>query len=76
MQYRRDWNMRMTFLSFMKLLPKVITLLLLTILMYSFFALLLVKIYKNHFYSCSDYSASASTIYTKWDCYDWGGDWV
>lgn len=69
--------MRMTFLSFVQLLPKVISLLAVTILMYSFFALILVKVYKNYFFSCSDYYPGASQqIKTKWDCYQWGGNWI
>lgn len=69
-KYKRDWNMRMTFLSFVQLLPKVISLLAVTILMYSFFALILVKVYKNYFFSCSDYyPAAVNLIKTKWDCY-------
>ena len=68
--------MRMTVLSFMQLLPKVLTLLTVTIAMYSFFALILVKLYKNYFYSCSNYYATNATIVTQADCFDWGGDWI
>lgn len=69
--------MRMTVLSFMKLLPKVLTLLTVTIVMYSFFALILVKCYKNYFYSCANnYASTGLDIKTKLDCLNWGGDWI
>lgn len=76
LQYRNNWNMRMTVLSFMQLLPKVLTLLTVTILMYSFFALILVKVYKNYFFSCQNSFSGSGSIVTKADCFDWGGDWV
>lgn len=44
--------MRITIVGFWKLLPKVINLLGGTLLIYGFFAILLVKIYKNDFYYC------------------------
>lgn len=47
MKYKADWNMRITFQSLIQLLPKVCTLLTITIVIYSYFALVLVKVYKN-----------------------------
>ena len=67
--------MRMTFHSFVALLPKVLTLLTVTIMMYSYFALILVKAYKDDFYNCENEYEGAS-ISTKYDCMQWGGDWV
>ena len=56
LRYKSNWEMRMTFHSFVQLLPKVLTLLAITILMYGYFALVLVKVYKDDFYSCVNYS--------------------
>jgi hypothetical protein len=61
--------------AFTKLIPKVVNLLLITILMYGFFAIILVKLYKNDFYYCDNYYSS-STISTKLDCLSWGGNWI
>ena len=44
--------MRITLVGFRKLLPKVANLLIGTLIIYGFFAILLVKIYKNDFYFC------------------------
>lgn len=74
-RYKTDWGMRMTFHSFVALLPKVFTLLTVTILMYSYFALILVKTYKDDFFSCHNHLPTA-TINTQNDCLMWGGDWV
>ena len=75
LRYKHDWGMRMTFHSFVQLLPKVLTLLSVTILMYSYFALILVKTYKDDFYNCTNYDSSQEIV-TKNDCLLWGGDWV
>ena len=75
LRYKYDWGMRMTFHSFVQLLPKVLTLLSVTILMYSYFALVLVKSYKNDFYNCVNYDSSQKIV-TKNDCLLWGGDWI
>ena len=75
LRYRRDWSMRMTTHAFFQLLPKVFKLLAVTITFYMFFALILVKTYKDDFYYCENYY-SISTILTKNDCLSWGGDWI
>jgi len=41
--------------GFWKLLPKVFNLLVITITMYGFFAIILVKLYKGDFYYCDGY---------------------
>lgn len=43
--------------------------------MYSYFALVLVKLYKDDSYNCLNYNSSSSIV-TKNDCLLWGGDWV
>lgn len=73
-RYKHDWNMRITLNSFLQLLPKVVTLLIITLLMYSYFALILVKLYRDDFYLCSNYNGDQ--IVTKNDCLLQGGDWV
>lgn len=67
--------MRITYHAFVQLLPKVLTLLIITSIMYIYFALILVKLYKNDFYSCYNYYEQIDII-TKEDCMLWGGDWV
>ena len=67
--------MRITYHSFIQLLPKVLTLLTITLVMYSYFALVLVKLYKDDFYICLNFKASTQII-SKNDCLNWGGDWV
>jgi len=61
--------------GFWKLLPKVFNLLVITITMYGFFAIILVKLYKGDFYYCDGYDQNAS-ILTSEDCMSWGGSWV
>lgn len=67
--------MRITYHSFIQLLPKVMTLLILTLLMYSYFALVLVKLYKDDLYYCVNFQ-EGKQILTKNECLLWGGDWV
>ena len=75
LRYRHNWNMRMTFHAFIQLLPKVLSLLAITIILFTYFALILVKVYKDDFYYCENYSSGA-TINDKNDCLNWGGNWV
>ena len=67
--------MRMTFHAFIQLLPKVLSLLAITLILFIYFALILVKVYKDDFYFCENYY-SAATIQNKNDCLNWGGDWI
>lgn len=67
--------MRITYHSFIQLLPKVFTLLIITMIMYSYFALVLVKLYKDDFYICYNHEPDIEII-TRNDCLLWGGDWV
>ena len=50
----------MTFHAFVQLIPKVASLLAITLIMYAYFALILVKVYKDDFYSCTNYYSSIS----------------
>ena len=75
LRYKHNWNMRMTFHAFIQLLPKVLSLLGITIVLFMYFALILVKVYKDDFYYCENYSAGA-TINDKNDCLNWDGNWV
>ena len=59
----------------MRLIPKIFNLLLVTLLVFGFFATILVRLYKQDFYKCVNFP-SGITINTKSDCYSWGGDWV
>lgn len=74
-RYKLNWNMRITYHSFVQLLPKVMTLLIIMLIMYSYFALVLVKLYKDDFYVCRN-SYSQSHIVDAEGCMLWGGDWV
>jgi hypothetical protein len=57
-RYKADRDMRITIVSFRKLLPKVFNLLVGTMLLYGFFGIILVKLYKSDFYYCDSHSAS------------------
>ena len=46
LKYYADRDMRLTIVGFWKLFPKVANLLIMTIIMYVFFAIILVKLYK------------------------------
>lgn len=70
-----DSDMRLTIVGFWKLLPKILNLLAITLIMYGFFAIFLVKLYKEDFYYCDGYDSDA-TIITSKDCMSWGGSWV
>lgn len=52
--------MRLTMVSFWKLLPKILNLLAITVIMYGFFAILLVKLYKDDYYYCDGYEENAT----------------
>lgn len=67
--------MRLTIVGFWKLLPKVANLLAITIIMYGFFAIILVKLYKDDFYYC-DIQLVDAKISTSLDCMNWGGSWI
>lgn len=67
--------MRLTIVAFWKLLPKMLNLLAITIIMYGFFAIILVKLYKDDYYYCDGYEEQASIV-TSIDCMNWGGSWV
>ena len=60
MRYDKDRNMRLTIVGFWRLVPKIVTLLAVTIISYGFFALVLVKFYKNHFYYCDTVDLTTS----------------
>ena len=74
-RYYKDREMRITLISFLKLIPKVLNLLVITLLLFGFFAIILVKLYKNDFYYCDGWD-SAHKIDTYRDCINWGGSWV
>ena len=74
-RYNNDRDMRITIISFGKLLPRILNLLAITLILYGFFAIVLVKIYKDDFYYCDGYHSS-SHIDTAQDCFNWGGSWV
>ncbi len=55
LKYEADSDMRLTIVSFWKLMPKVLNLLAITITMYGFFAIILVKLYKDDFFYCDGF---------------------
>ena len=67
--------MRILLRSLKQLLVKFLQLLLITFIIYFFFALILTKVYKDDGYYCDNANESA-TINTKQDCLNEGGDWV
>lgn len=60
LKYEYDADMRLTMVSFWKLLPKILNLLVITIVMYGFFAIILVKLYKDDYYYCDGYDSNAT----------------
>jgi hypothetical protein len=52
-----DRDMRIAIISFSKLVPKVAVLLIGTFVMEGFFAIILVKLYKNDWYHCDGQAA-------------------
>lgn len=59
-KYDTDPSMRVTMVSFWKLLPKVLNLLALMAIVYSFFAIILIKLYKDDYYYCDGYDQAAT----------------
>lgn len=74
-RYDANWEMRIMIRSLLRLMPKLIQLIVYSLLMYYFFALLLCKFYKNDSYYCDNPSGNG-LIETRDDCLNWGGDWV
>jgi hypothetical protein len=73
--YRYSKNMRLTIVSFLKLLPKIMSMLLIMFFCLCFFGMLLTHAYGASFYNCVNFEDSAKIV-TEGDCYEWGGDWV
>ena len=75
LRYRSEWEMRILMRSMKKLVVKFFQLLLITFIIYFYFALILTKVYQEDGYYC-DNAHQGATIKTKQDCFNWGGDWV
>ncbi len=73
--YNSDIEMRFTVNGFIKLLPRMISLISLCVIIQGYFALILLKLYKNDFYECRSLDSSL-TVNTKSECLLSGGDWV
>ena len=67
--------MRLTIIGFAKLIPKITSFLFVASVVFGYFAVVLVKLYKDDMYECLNYAPGA-TINSESDCYNWGGDWV
>lgn len=67
--------MRINLQALWNVLPKIGSLLTVIILIEGFFAILLLKIYKNEFYSCENFPEDIEIVSSA-DCYNWGGDWI
>ena len=75
MRYSYNWEMRVMVRSLRQLSTKFFQLLLITTIIYFYFALIFTKLYKNDGYYC-DNAYNGQKIMTKNDCFNWGGDWV
>ena len=65
--------------SLINALPGIFNLSLISFMMISLFAILGVNFFKGRFYTCSLKNipgASQVSIKNKWDCLDYGGEWV
>ena len=67
--------MKIMIRSLFQLIPKILSLLFLTLLIYYYFALVLTKVYKEDGYYCEN-AYNYAKISTKEDCFNWGGNWV
>ena len=52
----------------------IVNLLLLSLAIFIFLGLIPLKYLKGKFYKCVSFGDAVIT--TKWDCFDYGGDWV
>ena len=56
--------------------PNLIKIGLITIYVMFFFSFFAVKILKDRFYSCMNVNLEEFAIFTKSQCFDYGGDWI
>ena len=75
LRYQSEWEMRILIRSLKQLFIKFLQLLLITFIIYFYFALVLTKVYQDDGYYC-DNTPESATVTTKQDCFNWGGDWV
>ena len=75
LRYKTNWEMKILIRSLYQLLPKLLKLLMASLLVLLFFALIFTKVYKSQDYYC-DNAFDISRVQTAKDCMEWGGDWV
>ena len=65
--------MKLIFQAFLSSLPLIFKLIAGTLIMSSWVAILMVKLYKDDGYYCDNAHVA---VKTKQECFEWGGDWV
>lgn len=68
-------KMRSCIISYSKIIPTLISFLIVILFIYGFFANIITIVYGGWLRSCVNYPSSLK-IETKWDCLNWGGDWI
>lgn len=76
---KRNFGLKIQVVSLMKAIPGIANLLLISILILMIFGIQSIGLLKGTFFYCEtenlpDYAEDR--IMTKWDCLDYGGDWV
>lgn len=59
LRYHANWNMRITVQATLKLIPKIFGLLSINMVLYLYFSLILLFLYKDELYSCEGYETNA-----------------
>ena len=75
----RNPGLRIAVMSILYALPPIKNVLVVSLLFILLFAILFTTFFKGLFYTCDTShipSAFADTIESKYDCLDYGGDWV
>lgn len=67
--------MKVTAKGFSQLIPKIFGLLFVICIIYGFFANIIVRMYKDEMWECTNFNPQAN-ITTKIDCLNNGGDWI
>lgn len=74
-QFHKDFSMRIMIISLFRLIPKTIKYIIIWLMTFYFFALILNCLYRDDDYYCDNITVD-EVIETKYDCLNWGGDWV
>lgn len=54
LRYDHDKNMRLTIVAFTKLIPKICSFLFVAVIIFGYFAIILIRLYKDDFFHCEN----------------------